>query len=56
MILKQCAEAQYPKNLDELKVVLVDVWDNWCLETTDELVAQMPARIARMIAEDGYTI
>jgi hypothetical protein len=56
VILKRYAEAQHPKNLDELKVVLIDVWDNWCLVTAENMVAQMPARMTRVIAEDGYTI
>jgi hypothetical protein len=40
------------KNLDELKAVLINVWDNKCLVMIKDLVA----RVARVIAEDGYTM
>jgi hypothetical protein len=51
VLLKRCLETQHPKHLDEL----INVWDNWCLVTIKDLVAQIPARMARVIAADSYT-
>jgi hypothetical protein len=49
-------ETQYSSSLNELKAVLVDVWDNLFLVTINDLVAQVPAPVLQVIAEDGHTI
>ena len=55
-IMKLRVDQQEPRTLQELKQIILDVWQNLTLETINSLVAEMPQRLIQVIANEGRTI
>jgi hypothetical protein len=55
-IMKRRVEAQHPTTMADLRRVVLDVWENLSLVTINGLIAQMPARVAKVIEGNGHII
>ncbi|KAH0787972.1 transposable element tc3 transposase [Histomonas meleagridis] len=55
-IMKRRLEAKIIRSIDELKNVIIDVWNNLSLETINRLVLSMPAELQACVANQGNTI
>ena len=55
-IMKRRIEAQCPGTIDELKNLIFQVWNSLSFETINSLIDEMPSRLQKVIALEGYTI
>ena len=55
-IMKVHIEKLQPKSIDDLKKLIIDVWNNLTFDTINGLIEEMPRRCATIVQNGGVTI
>lgn len=55
-IMKRRVDQQAPKSIEELKEIIIEVWNNLNFQTINGLIADIPRRLIQVITNEGKTI